>query len=498
MSGIYNGIIIELQKKLRVRTIKIFYNFDLSMTSEVLKNKEEIISYNQQLINESENSKELLFFKNNNILYNSIFHLVEWADSLLKGKLDSDAKIIASKSNILIFDINLLNHIPDFKEKVSVIIEGIKSIDNTCLKDLEDIIKKFVFLDFPTLSYLKLVENKFNFTKDIEDEEKTVLETYILSLDLYLQGSPWANPQILKDKELYLINGIVKINNKPNDYNFLKIIPSTTNSKILDFNIDEIELTDNLEYEIKGSILFTYPQNSFEETLSIKLIPYFSNINEEEIKPVIIGYDELIIKVINKDNPLFQTGFELMNKKVFEIYTNPILNQLLEKEKNNFIIFLNGIINFQGFCLQRAKYKGISSLKEDVFRDDLIQHLTSNPNIGENISKEPHIAGGRVELVFNGIIAELKVETKISDREKLMKKYSSQPVAYSSGNSKLVSIVCVLDLIEKTLPPSSGINNIILKTVKTHGFVDSEPEYQHTQVFVFFDGNNKNPSDYSK
>lgn len=175
-----------------------------------------------------------------------------------------------------------------------------------------------------------------------------------------------------------------------------------------------------------------------------------------------------------------------------------MIQQLDNNEKNNFFTILNGIINYQGYCLQSGKYKGVKNCKEEDFRDELIQHLTANPTIGENISKEAHIAGGRVEITFKGIPTELKVETKISERNKIIEKYGNQPLAYSSGNSKLVSIVCILDLTEKKSPPSPAINNIILNTMKTHGFQDNDSKYNPFQVFIFIDGNTKNPSDYSK
>jgi hypothetical protein len=294
-----------------------------------------------------------------------------------------------------------------------------------------------------------------------------------------------------------VIKGLLRFNKFPENFKMLKILTATTSSSIFELNIDDIILNEKLDYVVEGTLLFKYAQSNFDDNLSIKLVPYLLGLEKEELQPVIIGYDELNAKILDQNNNLFQTGYGAIDKKVFEIYTNPLLAQMEMDDRNDFIILLNGITNFQGYCLQSGLYKNISSLKENQFRDNLIQHLTANPLIGGAITKESHIAGGRVEIVYKGHIAELKVQTSISDRAALMKKYSSQAVAYASGNGKSASIVCILDLTEKVKPPGPLASNVILRSAAIHGFEHAQSE-EHAQVFIFIDGNTKNPSEYSK
>ena len=110
----------------------------------------------------------------------------------------------------------------------------------------------------------------------------------------------------------------------------------------------------------------------------------------------------------------------------------------------------------------------------------------------------PLLSEGRIEIGYRGLIAELKVENSISDRDKLYEKYGKQPVAYASGNSKQLSILCILDLTEKILPPAAPQNNIKLLTPKVHGFEDKVVDHPSKLVMVVIDGNTQNPSDYSK
>ena len=188
----------------------------------------------------------------------------------------------------------------------------------------------------------------------------------------------------------------------------------------------------------------------------------------------------------------------MMNKKVFEFYKNPLIKQLEKSERTDFFRLLNATINYQGFCIQNGIYKKVAKILENNFRDNLIQHLVANPTIGGQIRKEAEISGGKVEIEYKGFIIELKVEYTLSDRMKMVSKYESQAQSYASGSSKLASIICILDLTEKKHAPSPTINNIFLNQPKTHGFEDSEATLKPFQIFVFIDGNTKNPSDYSK
>lgn len=489
--------VIAIQEAITKKQFALFYNFEIKNINVVLNEKNLLLSKYEKLESLSSNSKDEGFFFSLKSLGIGVLFLLEWSKEVLEGNANSNTKLIACKTNIALIDIDKFSHIPLLKEQVKNIIESINIIKNFNSERIIEIVNKYTEIKTPFIYHLRKNEKRI-YTKGVNEKIPEDKEVNIVSLELYIRDNPWANPQILKSKEVYIIRGIVKLNKIPTGYRTLKIQPSTTSSNIFELNIEEIELkNDKLQYEVNGSILFKYAQNSLDELISIKLIPFFLN-KKDKICPTIIGYDELITKVLDEKNEIFQTGFKMMDKKSFELYNDPLIKQLDNEEKNNFFTILNGIINYQGYCLQSGKYKGVKNCKEDKFRDELIQHLTANPNIGENISKEAHNAGGRVEITFKGIPTELKVETKLSERNKIVEKYSEQPLAYSSGNSKLASIVCVLDLTEKKAPPSPAINNIIINSSKTHGFKNNKSEFNPFQVFVFIDGNTKNPSDYSK
>lgn len=497
MGALFEPDIIDVQKLLRQKTAKIFSDFSIGSIAQIQSKRNEIDKLQLELIALAGGRKEEAIFKNEKLLVDAVFLLCEWCQMVVKGDAAAEAKRVAATVNINLFEFDAFSHLEIFNDVVKDLQALFHKIDHTSFNDLRIIIDKFLKLQHPSIAYLH--SDNFiprNYRED-NDQVEIMPETIVVSLEFYLHDTPWANPQVLKAKEVYVIKGLLRFNKFPENFKTLKILAATTSSDIFELNIDDIILDKRLDYSVEGTLLFKYSQSNFEDNLSIKLVPYLLGLEKEELQPVIIGYDELNAKILDQNNTLFQTGFETIDKKVFEIYTNPLLAQMEMQDRNDFIRLLNGITNFQGYCLQSGVYKNISSLKEDQFRDNLIQHLMANPLIGSAITKESHVAGGRVEIAYKGHIAELKVETLISNRAALMKKYASQAVAYASGNGKSASIVCILDLTEKVMPPGPPASNVILRSATVHGFEQTQSD-EHAQVFIIIDGNTKNPSEYSK
>ena len=89
------------------------------------------------------------------------------------------------------------------------------------------------------------------------------------------------------------------------------------------------------------------------------------------------------------------------------------------------------------------------------------------------------------------------LDNQIKNRETLINKYINQTTSYVSGQSKQFGISCILDLVEKKVPPAPGINNLFFKEPELHGFKYSVLDYKIIIAVVFIDGNTINPSDYS-
>jgi len=496
----FSPAVIESQEKLRNQFLSVIRDFTITNAAQQLAKEEALQAIIDELLDKVNNSSDEVFFKNYKVIIETIFHLIKWVDKSYKGVIGAEANLTAAKLNAGLIDLENYNYTKEFKEKIN---DFVKQVTQT--GEVNQINSIFLNVSLIPFSYLFGIEydeyahlkRQSSVDDDCQEEEPVI----VIAIDFLIGNEPWANPQILKPQVLYSIEGNLQVSKWPKGYDKLILRPiSAQNNTLYDVIIPEIGRSDADIIDITGQVFFKYPQHSFDESFAIKLLAYFQNQHGEKVYAVIIGYNQLIAKVLDPNSSFFLAGFTGMNEIVLNIYVTlqkecPLLN---EGEKNDFLKLLSGILNYQGYSLQSGIYKNIDSIPEDTFRDNMIQHLTGLNYLGAEIVKESHLSGGRIEIAYKGLIAELKVEKTISDREQLIKKYGNQPVAYSSGNAKQLSILCILDLTEKILPPATPQNNVRLITPTVHGFQDSALSYPSKQVVVIIDGNNKNPSEYSR
>ncbi|WKN32113.1 hypothetical protein PZB74_01940 [Porifericola rhodea] len=495
----YNSDLVSSQENLRILLLKNFFSFDISKVGEVLAQEEAIKLELSKLIKGTKESSDEGFFKYYGYFVSSLFHLLKWAQKEMNAE-DGMNHLKASATHIKQIDFEYFNYIPDFRDSFQELCESIKRISE--VTEVKGVLIAFTKLSFPaiftfTIDPFQEMRGDHNAQAQSQEDAKIIM----LSLQFTIDGEPWANPQILKPEELYTIKGKLTINEWPEGFDTLNLKPvSTSSNDWFNLSIPQIRKEAKKEYNVTGHIVFKYPQNTFDELISIRILGYFQNSIGKKEYPTVIGYDQLILKVLDPNSNYFLTGFKKMNKVVLDIANtiNRELPEIEKEEKEDFLNLLSGILNYQGFCLQQGVYKGQNKVLEDDFRDRLIQHLIGLPYLGEEISKEAHLAGGRIEIGYRGLIAELKVEYNISDRDKLFEKYGKQPVAYASGNSKQLAILCILDLTEKNLPPATPQNSIRLLKPKVHGFEDKEVDHPSRLVMIVIDGNTKKPSHYSR
>jgi hypothetical protein len=319
----------------------------------------------------------------------------------------------------------------------------------------------------------------------------------VLSILLYLEKEPWANPQIIKPNYQYRIKGEIQLNYWPEGYTQLSLIPaSTSEAKWYTLTLPEIRPFSGT-LQIDGALVFNHAQASFDDHWTIRLVALVEGPGMKPIQAEIVGYDELKVKVLTEGSFPILSKHPALNEWIWRTISeiNTIMPDLPLEERDDFTLFLSGILNYQGHCAERGTYKGVSDLGEDQFRDKLIDFLDSDMRLVKKLVKEGEVAGGRVELNYNGIVAELKVEKVIQNREKIIEEHWRQAAAYASGESKRLSILCILDLTIKKNPSATAINNVFLKEPTFHGFESTKPEYPSRIAIVFIDGNLKRPSD---
>lgn len=491
--------IMELQLKFREAWVLAFKQFTIHNIDRCLLQKDELIKVATELKSLETSQEDINYFTSLYYLINAVFLLLQCYKNQLSGLQGSEhlsgARINADQL------LHLASSLDQTKPSVQQFIQvaqAIKSVDS--IDKVSGIIKSFNKIAFPVI--LTVETSRYGQYKGMQSEHETPekltgeAKNPVISVLFYLDTELWANPQIVKPNHLYSLSGVIKLNHWPQDYAQLILTHvSTTDDSWFVLSLPSIKITTEKKIPIKGSLTLKYPQSSLDAPLSIRMLARFTGENKKSLYPAIIGYDQLILRVIDEHSFDFPTGYDKLNEKALEI-SSQIQQELRisKRELQNFLVLLSSILNYQGFCYQYAEYKGKSDVSEETFRDNLIKYLSANPHFSSTIIKEGNIAGGRVELNFKGIIAELKVEKTISDRQKLIKKYQKQPAAYASATSAQLSILCVLDMIEKIHPPSVAAKNVFLVSPVLHGFEDI-PSTSRIAIIII-DGNTKNPSSY--
>jgi len=273
---------------------------------------------------------------------------------------------------------------------------------------------------------------------------------------------------------------------------------STTNDNWFALSLPILSESTSHEHAINGSIIFHHPQPYYAEPLSIRLFAVFFGKDPAPLYPKLIGYDELRVRVLSEGTFPVMVRNQKLNQKLFNILEEieREMKNVAEEEINDFTVLLSAILNYQGYCAQYGIYKNKNDLKEVDFRDKLIEFLSADRQLVKMISKEEELAGGKVEINYAGIPVELKVEKSISDRQAIIDKSKKQAVSYSTATSSQFSILCILDLTKKILPPALTVNNVLLIVPEFHGFEGKTPETQSRLAVVFIDGNTPKPSDY--
>ena len=497
----YNAELVSMQEAIRRELISQLFEFNAANVEPFFERETLVKDLLCQLEEATKGTSDAPFFINYRLLVQALYHLLRWFHKELHAEVGADAHLKAAKAGVRRIKLDQVTYPTPFKDNLLELVTLINDPYET--PDIDAVVRAFLQVAFPTIYAFEIAPFGGSH-HPISDDSQTATsqQPLVLSVEFTIDNEAWANPQILSPAVTYTIRGTLTPNYWPAGFEQLVLKPvSTTNSTFYDLQILAIQ-TKRLGpiYSTTGQVAFRYPQNRFDDAIAIRLVAYYENNNGQKLFPVLIGYDQLIAQVLDPNVAYFPTGFRKMNLVVFNIIKDirqqtPNIDQA---ELHDFATLLSGIVNYQGFCLQHGAYLGQEAVREDEFRDKLIQHLVGIPDLGELVIKEAHLAGGRVEISYKGIVAELKVEKLISERDKLLEKYGKQAVAYASGNTTQLSILCVLELTKKHSPPAPPQNNVKLFKPTVHGFEQTKPNHPPLQVLVVIDGNTKKPSDYSK
>lgn len=425
-------------------------------------------------------------------LYRSREKLKKLIEDDNSGFIEEKEKLKYLKSEFIRLNNNLnreekLKGIFDEKEELFLNLKRLRALLNN--------------LDYPNLYYAKdKDDNKIFFPraqKSTQEKEKKPL----IKLIAFLDGSPLVSPSIVRPNLNFQLKFEIKGIHWPEDALSIKFdLLTTLQSKeysISDFILEKPRKINDDKYQalLNGNILFKSEQSLLSEKISFIVRAAFQFENNDEKEVQVVGHNSLEFKVLSKSKNEFSSGYKNIDSHVHSIFEELIKEQVNVKDELSELLSVSSALsNLLGRYAQGAVFKNIRTLGESEFqakiRDDLRGIL------GNEVKEHIKQSGGFTDLVYKDVIIELKVEKENGDRDNIAKKYSKQSTQYQAVESRQVSIVVVLDLTPKINPIGDLRNNIILANVPTHG--GANKKYPSKTLIFIFDGNLKNPSDYSK
>jgi hypothetical protein len=322
----------------------------------------------------------------------------------------------------------------------------------------------------------------------------------LLKVIAFIDGSPLVCPQVLRPGLLYSLCFRVRGSFWPAGADSLRLdLLSTCPAGSYDvslFNIPRPKIEGEFEAEVAGNVTFHTAQTPGSMNLAFTVRCRFQPDEGAGSDAVVVGHHQLQFRVGDLSRFAIASGYRRMDARVLELLeTLETSTPAATSELRELLPVLEALASFLGAYSQRGVFKGSDKVPEKEFQPRVIDFMRMK--LGEEVQEHGNQAGGIPDVRYRGVIVELKIETDTGDRSAICKKYTAQPTQYAGSEARQLSVLLVLDLTEKELPPGDIRNDILSADVPTHGGADSAKPYP-SKAFVFvLNGNIRSPSSYS-
>jgi hypothetical protein len=297
-----------------------------------------------------------------------------------------------------------------------------------------------------------------------EEDQQPIIAFVKFEIDGFSASNlNFLEPRIAHDLTLEL-----RVSNWPKNGNQLKLVP--------------ISVEDLLDHGLP-SFIFSKPKGGGPHVLSqtkratintahsIRSRPYEFRYAAEFLpenvvsRVEIVGHRTLRIEGIDSNlNPI--NGFRNIIRKLIEVRDRLRgYPGLPGSDIESFMKVLTALGNYAAQKIKRGDLP--AGMLEREFQTKIAEFLRLDPMIGEDLEEHPRSAGGITDLVFKGVVIELKAEPKTAVTLESCKAHFGQTAAYASGNGKRVAVLVVLDSSVKKQPVGAAEDDIELITYPT-------------------------------
>lgn len=233
-------------------------------------------------------------------------------------------------------------------------------------------------------------------------------------------------------------------------------------------------------------------RTSGDKPVNLTIAASLSGDGGEETEIAILGQRRLAVGALD---PVLDsiTGTEAIDERLHDAFS--FLREKVSGEELEAFARLFAAVTRAAIAIQVENvFREGTPVPESEFQAEMERRLRADATLGGRLTRTDS-AGGRTDLVHDGINCELKVERRNAVNLDVARNYLGQPVQYASGAQRQLSLLCVLDMSSKDLPPGTLANNVALVEPDLHGA--SEPERPSWVGVVIIPGNLSVPSAWS-
>jgi hypothetical protein len=354
-------------------------------------------------------------------------------------------------------------------------------------------------LPLPTLYYTEkedVWEGRRARSAPVPEERRPPL----LKVIAFIDEAPLVCPQVLRPGLLYSLRLRIRGSFWATGTDSLRLDLISTcpagSYTVSQFSIPRPKTDGEFEAEADGNITFHAAQSPGSMNLAFTVRCRFHPDEGASSDAVVVGHHRLQFRVGDLSRLAIASGYRRMDARVLELLQGlERSTPAVSSELPELLRVLEALASFLGVYSQRGVFKESDKVQEKEFQQHVVDFMRMK--LGEEVQEHGNQAGGITDIRYRGVIVELKVEKDTGDRAAICKKYTAQPTQYEGSEARQLSVLLVLDLTEKDLPPGDIRNDILLADVPTHGGADSSKPHP-SKAFVFvLNGNIRSPSSYS-
>ena len=272
-------------------------------------------------------------------------------------------------------------------------------------------------------------------------------------VEFIIDGKPTETVHSLQPNQLHDLDIKIRVSRWPEVCTSLRIKPisieprSTWELPSFEFPVPEGEPPYILKQQ--GRMIVHAPQGLNARPLEFI---YAAEFNSPAGKLSVVTAGQRELRLDGMPSAPAMTGYPSIDRKILELRDRLRSEPLVpEKELATLLTLIKPFGKLMGQSVQDARYT--EPIDETAFEADLRQFLRSDPAIGAALEEQPNVAGGRVDLSFQGLRIEVKSERKSRLTPEACSKFVGQTTSYAVGTGRRVSLLCVLDCSPKVEPP---------------------------------------------